>query len=112
MVIAHCFEYFALNCRPIIKCYLQQSTISGQHKRVKHGAREGKLKLDHLIAKSVRTTKNLDIKSFLKNPVSQTIVLEPPQPIEVFNAINSVNLHKASRYDNISSFFVVREAKS
>ena len=38
--------------------------------------------------------------------MSQTIVLEPPQPIEVFNAINSLNLHKASGYDNISSFFL------
>ena len=38
--------------------------------------------------------------------MSQTIVLEPPQPIEVFNAIISLNLHKASGYDNISSFFL------
>ena len=33
-------------------------------------------------------------------------MLEPPQPLEVFDAINSLNLHKASGYDNISSFFL------
>ena len=38
--------------------------------------------------------------------MSQTIVFEPPQPIEDFNAINSLNLHKASGYDNIYSFFL------
>ena len=64
------------------------------------------VEIGHLIAKSVSTTETPDFKSFLKNPVSQTIVLEPPQPIEVFNAINSLNLHKASGYDNISSFFL------
>ena len=63
------------------------------------------VEIGHLIAKSVSTTETPDFKSFLKNPVSQTIVLEPPHPIEVFNAINSLNLHKASGYD-ISSFFL------
>ena len=62
--------------------------------------------IGHLIAKSVSTTETPDFKSFLKNPVSQTIVLDAPQPIEVFNAINSLNLHKAFGYDNISSFFL------
>ena len=42
----------------------------------------------------------------MKNSVSETIVLDPPQPIEVFNAINSLNLHKAFGCDNISSFFL------
>ena len=64
------------------------------------------VEIGHLIAKSVSTTETPDFKSFLKNPVSQTIVLEPPQPIEIFNAINSLNLHKAFGYDNISSFFL------
>ena len=64
------------------------------------------VEIGHLIAKNVSTTETSDFKSFLKNPVSQTIVLEPPQSIEVFNAINSLNLHQASGYDNISSFFL------
>ena len=43
---------------------------------------------------------------FLKKTVSQTIVLDPPQPIEIFNVINSLNPHKASGYDSISSYFL------
>ena len=43
---------------------------------------------------------------FLKKTVSQTIVLDPPQPIEIFNVISSLNPHKATGYDNISSYFL------
>ena len=64
------------------------------------------VEIGHLIAKSVSFSEKTDFKSFLKNSVSETIVLDPPQPIEVFNAINSLNLHKASGCDNISSFFL------
>ena len=43
---------------------------------------------------------------FLKKTVSQTIVLDLPQPIEIFNVINSLNPRKANGYDNISSYFL------
>ena len=62
------------------------------------------VEIGHLIVKSVSTTENPEFKSFLKSPVSQTIVLEPPQPMTVFIATNSLNLHKAFGYDNISFF--------
>ena len=42
----------------------------------------------------------------MKSSVSPTIFLDPPQPIEIFNAINSLKIHKASGCDNISSFFL------
>ena len=65
------------------------------------------VEIGHLIAaKSDSSSEKTDFKFFLKNSVSETIVLDPPQPIEVFNAINSLNLHKASECDNISSFFL------
>ena len=58
------------------------------------------------IAKSASANENPDFKSFLKSSVSQIIVLDLPQPIEVFNAINSLNIHKASGCDDISSVFL------
>ena len=33
-------------------------------------------------------------------------MLEPPQPIEIHNIINWLNINKASGYDNISAFFL------
>ena len=48
---------------------------------------------------------------FLKKTVSQTIVLDPPQSVEIFNAINSLNSHKATGYHNISSYFLRLENK-
>ena len=65
------------------------------------------VEMGHSVAKSASAYENLDFKSFLKSSVSQTIVLDPPQPIEVFNAINSLNIHKASGCDDISSFFAL-----
>ena len=40
----------------------------------------------------------------MKSSVSQTIVLDPPQPIKVEVAINSLNIQKAAGCDDISSF--------
>ena len=58
------------------------------------------------IAQSIRHSSEVNFKMFLKQTVSQTIVLDPPQPIEIFNVINSLNPHKATGYDNISSYFL------
>ena len=45
-------------------------------------------------------------KTYLKNSVNSAIVLDPPQSIEIFNAINSLNPHKACRYSYISASFL------
>ena len=43
---------------------------------------------------------------YLRNSEINTIVLEPPQPIEVYDIINTLNPHKACGHDNISPFFL------
>ena len=58
------------------------------------------------IALSIRHSSEVNFKMFLKKTVSQTIVLDPLQPIEIFNVISSLNPHKATGYDNISSYFL------
>ena len=58
------------------------------------------------IAQSIRHFSEVNFKMFLKKTVSQTIVLDPPQPIEIFDVISSLNPHKATGYDNISSYFL------
>ena len=45
------------------------------------------------IARSIRHSSEVNFKMLLKKTVSQTIVLDPPQPVEIFNAINSLNPH-------------------
>ena len=57
------------------------------------------------IANSIRNIDNVNFTSYLKNAVSQTIVLEQPTPLEVFNTIKTLNPNKASSDDKISSFF-------
>ena len=47
---------------------------------------------------------NVDFKTFLNNSVSQSIVLELPQLIEIFKIINSSNIKKAVACDNILLF--------
>ena len=49
---------------------------------------------------------NHGFKTYLKNAVNSTTVLDPPQSIEIFNAINSLNSHKACRYNYISASFL------
>ena len=57
------------------------------------------------IANFANPTGSNDFKTFLKNSVS-SIVLDPPQPVEIFNVINSLNPHKAGGFDNISAAFL------
>ena len=52
------------------------------------------------------TTNDTTFKKYLKKFVIHTIMLDPPQPIEIYNTINSLNLHKAYGYDNIPSYFL------
>ena len=63
-------------------------------------------KLVALLHKSIRHSSEANFKMLLKKTVSQTIFLDQPQPIEIFNVINSLNPHKTSGYDNISSYFL------
>ena len=58
------------------------------------------------IAESVPQTGKYEFKNYLSKSVPQTIALHNPEPIEVYNIINSLNLHKASEHDDIPSFFL------
>ena len=48
----------------------------------------------------------LDFKKFLSNSVSQSIVLAPPHPAEIYNIINSLDTSKACGHDNIPPYFL------
>ena len=56
------------------------------------------------ISKKPKLVNETNFKTFLNNFITQSIVLDPPQPIEIYNIINSLNINKASGYD-ISSFY-------
>ena len=62
------------------------------------------VKIDHAIAESVSNRNISDFKPYLKNSVSQTITPDSPEPIEIFNTIHSLDIHKARGFDNISSY--------
>ena len=64
------------------------------------------VKIGRTIANNVHKSDDSDFKSYLKHSISSTIVLDPPQPVEIFNVINSLNPHTASGYDNISAYFL------
>ena len=51
------------------------------------------------IAKKAKLVNETNFKTFLNNSVTQSIVLDPLQTIEIYNIINSLNI-------NISSFFL------
>ena len=64
------------------------------------------VKIGMTIANNDNKSDDSDFKTYLKHSISSTIVLDPPQPVEIFNVINSLNPHKASGYDNISAYFL------
>ena len=64
------------------------------------------VKIGMTIANNVNKSDDSDFKSDLKHSISSTIVLDPPQPVEIFNVINSLNPNTASGYDNISAYFL------
>ena len=57
------------------------------------------------ISNAVNTNNASNFKAYLRNSVSQSIFLEPPEPNEIHNIIRSLNIHKASGYDDISSSY-------
>ena len=62
------------------------------------------LKIGQTIAENTDSTNNQNFKTYLKNSVSQSIILDPPQPNKIYNIINCLNLHKATGHDIISSY--------
>ena len=64
------------------------------------------VQIGELIAKKAKLVNETNFKTFLNNSITQSIVLDPPQPNEIYNIINSFNINKACGYDNISSFFL------
>ena len=55
------------------------------------------------ISNTINTYNASNFKAYLRNSVSQSIFLEPPESNEILNIICSLNIHKASGYDYISS---------
>ena len=53
------------------------------------------------IAQSNGHSNEDNFKTFLKQTVSQTIVLDPSQPIEIFNVINSLSLERPDIFYSI-----------
>ena len=64
------------------------------------------VEIGQLLAQNVNTLDSTDFRSFLKNSVSDLMVLDPPQPNEIYNSINTLNIHKACGYDDIFSYFL------
>ena len=64
------------------------------------------VKIGMTVANNVNKSDDSDFKSYLEHSISSTILLDPPQPVEIFNVINSLNPHTASGYDNISAYFL------
>ena len=58
------------------------------------------------IANFANPTGSNDFRTYLKNSVSSSVVLDPPQPVEIFNVINFLNPHKACGFDSISAAFL------
>ena len=64
------------------------------------------VKIGMTIASNVNKSDDSDFKTYLKHSISSTIVVDPPQRVEIFNVINSSNHHKGSGYDNIYAYFL------
>ena len=63
------------------------------------------------ITKNTTLVNETNFKTFLNNSISQSIVSDPPQTIEMHNIINSLNMNKASGYDNIFFFLFTNRRK-
>ena len=59
------------------------------------------VKIEQRIADSAAKPVDINFTSYLRNPVSPTIVLNPPLPSEILNVKNSLKSFKACGYDNI-----------
>ena len=61
------------------------------------------VKIGMTIASNVNKSDDSDFKTYLKHSISSTIVVDPPQRVEIFNVINSSNHHKDKDKDSFIS---------
>ena len=59
------------------------------------------------IANGANNSSDFNFSSYLENAVSQSIVLDSHQPIEINNTFKSLNSHKACGHDDVSLFLFV-----
>ena len=63
------------------------------------------VEIGNSLGKNMENQSNINYSAFLKNPVLNSIVLEPPTANEIFYMLLSTNPSKAYGCDNISNFF-------
>ena len=51
-------------------------------------------------------TSNDNFRTYLTKSVNSSIVFDPPNSLEIYDAINALNPHKACGYDDISAAFL------
>ena len=64
------------------------------------------VKIGETIASSSANKVSSDFRPHLKHSTLETIVLDAPQPAEIYNLINTLNPSKASGKDDISAFYI------
>ena len=64
------------------------------------------VKIGEIIASSSADKVSGDFRPYLKHTTLATIVLDAPQPAEIYNLINTLNPSKPSGKDDIFSFFI------
>ena len=64
------------------------------------------MEIDLTIANFANPTGSNNFKTYLTKSVSSSIVYDPPQTVEIFIAINSLNSHKACGFGSISVAFL------
>ena len=64
------------------------------------------VKIGQTIAENTDSTNHQNFKSHLRNSVSQSTIVDPLKPNEIYNIINSLNLHKATGHNIISSYLL------
>jgi len=63
-------------------------------------------KFGQRLAETIQPNDHRDYKTFLNKKISNFIYLTPPNTTEIFSIISSLNVAKASRYDDIPSYFL------
>ena len=69
------------------------------------------VKISETIASSSANTVSSDFRLYLKHSTLETIVLDAPQPTEIYNLINTLNPSKTRGKDDISPFFIILGAE-
>ena len=65
------------------------------------------VEIGNSLGKNMENQNNTNYSAYLKNPVLNFIVLEPPTANEIFYMLLSTNPSKACGCDNVSIFFYV-----